>query len=221
MKFITTLIDYFLHLDTNLAILTDEFGLWIYILIFFVIFMETGVVVMPFLPGDSLLFAAGALASLGNLNILPLYLIILIAAIVGDSVNYWIGHYIGPKAFSFNSRFLKKENLIKTQAFYEKHGPKAIVLSRFVPLMRTLAPFVAGIGKMDYSQFMRYNLIGGFIWVTLFTFAGYFFGNMPVVKENFHYVVVLIIFISIIPIAFEVYKSHREKPVKSEHEKSK
>ncbi|GAB4160455.1 MAG: DedA family protein [Candidatus Dojkabacteria bacterium] len=211
MQLLKTLLDYFLHLDTHLAVLTDRFGIWIYILIFAVIFMETGLVVTPFLPGDSLLFAAGSLASLGSLEIIPLYLIILVAAILGDSVNYWIGHYIGPKAFKINNRFLKKEHLEKTQAFYKKHGPKAIVLSRFVPIIRTFAPFVAGVGTMHYGQFMKYNVLGGFLWVTIFTFAGYFFGKLPFVKENFHYVVVLIILISIVPIFIQVWKEKRSK----------
>lgn len=211
MKIIQTLIDYFLHLDENLTIIIDKFGAWSYALLFLVIFMETGFVVTPFLPGDSLLFAAGALAATDAFEIVPLYFLLFFGAILGDTVNYWIGHYIGPRAFKINSKFLKEEYLIKTQKFYEKHGGKTIILARFIPIIRTFAPFVAGVGTMNYKKFISYNVIGGFAWVTLFLFSGYFFGNLPFVEENFHYVVVAIILISVVPIGIEYIKAKKQK----------
>jgi len=211
MNWLKNIVDIFLHIDEHLAELINTMGIWVYLLIFAIIFMETGLVVTPFLPGDSLLFAAGALASLDSLAIWPLYIIILIAAVLGDTVNYWIGKFIGPRAFKMNNRFMKKEYLEKAQQFYEKHGPKAIVLARFVPIVRTFAPFVAGIGVMNYSKFISYNIIGGFLWVTIFVWSGYFFGNVPFIKENFHYTVVLIIVLSLIPIAYEFWKGRQEK----------
>jgi len=212
MEFLKNIIDFFLHIDKNLAMVINQFGLWSYAILFFVIFMETGLVVTPFLPGDSLLFAAGALtASLGVFDIKLLWILMLLAAFLGDTANYWIGHFIGPKAFNSKSRFLKKEYLDKAQAFYDKYGGKAIVLARFVPIVRTFAPFVAGIGKMHYGKFLSYNAIGGFIWVSLMLFAGYFFGNIEFVKTNFHYVVVVIIAVSLVPILVEVIKAKREK----------
>jgi membrane-associated protein len=210
MEIIKYIVDLFLHIDKNLAIVIAQFGIWSYVLLFGVIFCETGLVIMPFLPGDSLLFAAGALsASLGSFNIWILWGLMVIAAFVGDTVNYWIGHYIGPKAFQMNSKLLKKEYLDKAQEFYDKHGGKAIVLARFVPIVRTFAPFVAGVGKMDYKNFITYNFLGGLTWVSLFTFGGYLFGNIPIVKENFHYMVVGIILISIVPIVMEMRKKNR------------
>ena len=194
MTTIKYLIDLFLHIDKNLAIVIQNFGGWSYGLMFFVIFMETGFVVTPFLPGDSLLFAAGALtASVGAFHIVWLWLLMIVAAFVGDTVNYWIGHYIGPKAFSMNSKLLKKEYLDRAQTFYDKHGGIAIVLARFVPIVRTFAPFVAGVGKMSYGKFVTFNAIGGFLWVTLFVMSGFFFGNIPVIKNNFEIVVVLVV----------------------------
>lgn len=173
--------------------------------------METGLVVTPFLPGDSLLFAAGALsASTGAFQVGWLWVLMVVAAFLGDTVNYWIGHFIGPKAFSMKSGILKKEYLDKAQAFYDKHGGKAIILARFVPIVRTFAPFVAGIGKMHYGKFISYNAIGGLFWVTLFTWGGYFFGNIPIVKNNFEIVVVLIILISVVPIAIEWVKNKKK-----------
>jgi membrane-associated protein len=157
------------------------------------------VVITPFLPGDSLLFAAGSFAALGSLNVWVLFITLIFAAILGDTINYWIGHYIGPKAFSGNFRFLKKEYLDRTHEFYEKHGGKTIILARFIPIIRTFAPFVAGIGAMNYSRFLVYNVVGAVIWVTLFTFGGYFFGNLPIIKENFTLAILAIILISVLP----------------------
>ena len=209
MNLIKIAIEFFLHIDKNLAILIAQFGGWSYVILWLVIFMETGLVVTPFLPGDSLLFAAGALAAMGSFNIWFLCLLMVIAAIVGDAVNYSIGHYIGPKAFNSKSKLLKKEYLEKAQAFYDKHGGMAITLARFVPIVRTFAPFVAGIGKMKYGHFAFYNVIGGVAWVNLFLWGGYFFGNVPLVKENFHYVVVAIVLISVVPIGVEMIKNKK------------
>lgn len=208
LKFI---IDLFLHIDKNLALVISQFGGWSYALLFFTIFMETGFVVTPFLPGDSLLFAAGALtASMGVFDIKLLWILMVGAAFLGDTVNYWIGHFIGPRAFQSKSRFLKKEYLDKAQAFYDKHGGIAIVLARFVPIVRTFAPFVAGVGKMHYARFLSFNAIGGLLWVSIMLLSGYFFGNIPFIKSNFHYVVVVIILISVVPIGIEWLKSRRK-----------
>jgi membrane-associated protein len=210
MDLVTYFIDLFLHLDRHLSVVIQTYGTWTYLLLFFIIFMETGFVVTPFLPGDSLLFAAGTFASpaLGSaLNIWVLYLLLILAAVAGDTANYWIGHFIGPRAFSGEVRFLKKEYLERTEAFYQKHGGKTIVLARFIPIIRTFAPFVAGVGKMSYPHFISYNVIGGIAWVTLFTWGGYFFGNLPFVKENFSFVVLAIIFISVLPAIIEVMRS--------------
>jgi membrane-associated protein len=215
MELITYFIDLFLHLDKHLSLVITQYGTGTYLLLFFIIFMETGFVVTPFLPGDSLLFAAGTFASpaLGSpLNIVVLYLLLCTAAVLGDTVNYWIGHFIGPRAFSMNNRFLKKEYLERTEAFYEKHGGKTIVLARFIPIIRTFAPFVAGVGKMSYWRFISYNVIGGIAWVSLFCLGGYFFGNLPVVKDNFSIVVVTIILISVLPMVFEIVKGRMKRP---------
>lgn len=197
------IIDIFLHLDKNLAIVISQYGVTTYGLLFLIIFMETGFVVTPFLPGDSLLFAAGALSATSSLNIFILYLLLVFAAILGDTVNYWIGHFIGPKVFEKDTRFIKREHLLKTQKFYDKYGGHAIILARFVPIVRTFAPFVAGVAKMSYKHFITYNILGGILWVSLFTWGGYFFGNLPFIKANFHYVVVAIILLSITPIIYE------------------
>lgn len=223
MTTIKFLIDVFLHIDKNLAMVIQNFGGWSYGIMFGVIFMETGLVVTPFLPGDSLLFAAGALtASVGAFNIVWLWGLMVIAAFVGDTVNYWIGHTVGSKAFDPNfklrisnyelkiSKILKPEYLHKAQSFYDKHGGIAIVLARFVPIVRTFAPFVAGIGKMSYGKFISFNAIGGLLWVTLFVMSGYFFGNIPIVKNNFEIVVILVILISVVPIGVEWWKAKRK-----------
>ncbi|HEB65446.1 MAG TPA: DedA family protein [Chloroflexi bacterium] len=212
MDWLTTLIDIFLHLDVYLAEVIQTYGLWTYALLLLVIFMETGFVVTPFLPGDSLLFAAGTFAALGALDVKVLFLLLGLAAIGGDTVNYWVGHYIGPRAFSGSVRFLKKEHLDKTHAFYEKHGGKTIILARFIPIIRTFAPFVAGVGAMTYSHFIAYNVVGGLAWVSLFLFGGYFFGNIPVVKENFEFVILGIIFISVLPPIVEYLKARFGAP---------
>ena len=221
MEVITYLIDLFLHLDKYLSEIIQNYGALTYALLFVVIFMETGLVVTPFLPGDSLLFAAGTFASpaLGSsLNIGILWVLLAAAAILGDTANYWIGHYIGPRAFSGEVRFLKKEYLDRTHAFYEKHGGKTIILARFVPIVRTFAPFVAGVGAMTYKHFISYNVIGGLLWVTIFTLGGYFFGNLPFVKDNFSLVVIAIIVISVLPAVYEVVKSRMHPSEKAKAE---
>lgn len=214
MEIIQTLVDLFLHLDEHLGLIIAKYDTWTYLLLFLVIFMETGLVITPFLPGDSLLFAAGTFASpaLGSpLNIWVLLVILSAAAILGDTVNYWIGHFVGPKAFSGNVRFLKKEYLDRTHAFYEKYGGKTIVIARFVPIVRTFAPFVAGVGAMSYGKFISYNVIGGLAWVFLFTLVGYFFGNLPFVKDNFSFVVIAIILISVMPAVYEIAKERLQR----------
>jgi membrane-associated protein len=211
MEYISFIIDLFLHLDKHLTTAISFFGYWTYAALFFVIFIETGLVITPFLPGDSLLFAAGAIAATTGhiLNIYVLWGLMFIAAVLGDTANYWIGHYIGPRAFSGNIRFLKKEYLDKTQAFYDKHGGITILLVRFIPIIRTFAPFVAGIGRMRYVYFITYNIVGGFAWTTLMVFAGYFFGNLEIVRNNFSLVVIAIIFISILPGIIEYIKGRK------------
>jgi membrane-associated protein len=211
MNLMLYLIDIILHMDKYLGQIIQEYGTWTYLLLFFVIFIETGVVIFPFLPGDSLLFAAGTFAGLGYLNIGILFVLLSVAAIAGDTVNYWIGHAIGPRAFSGNIRFLKKEYMDRTHAFYEKHGGKTIIIARFIPIIRTFAPFVAGVGEMTYGKFISYNVIGGVAWVALFTFGGYFFGNLPIVQENFSFVILAIIFISVLPGIIEFIRG-RMKP---------
>jgi membrane-associated protein len=209
MDTIKFLIDLFLHLDTYLAQIISDYGAWTYGILFFVVFMETGFVVTPFLPGDSLLFAGGTFAALGSLNVWYLFFLLAGAAILGDTVNYWIGHYLGDRAY--NIKWIKREYLDKTHAFFEKHGGKTIFLARFVPIVRTFAPFVAGIGRMPYGFFIRWNFIGGITWVALFTFLGYFFGNIPFVRHNFEFVIIAIILISVVPIGVEWWKARREK----------
>jgi len=201
------LFDFILHFDEHLANIIDLFGVFTYVILFFIIFAETGLVVTPFLPGDSLLFVVGTLAGSGFLNIWIVYFSLLIAAILGDTVNYWIGHHLGNRVFSKeNSRLFNKAYLEKTREFYEKHGGKTIILARFLPIIRTFAPFVAGVGKMHYNTFLFYNVIGGFIWVTSLTFAGYFFGGLPFIKENFEYAVIGIVLVSLLPVFIEYIK---------------
>jgi len=193
-------IEFFLHLDMHLHAAIQAYGIWTYLLLFLIIFCETGLVVTPILPGDSLLFAAGALAAGGSLNVVWLSVLLSVAAVLGDAANYTIGHFMGPKVFSQeNGRFLKKEYLDRTHQFYEKYGGKTIIIARFVPIVRTFAPFVAGVGSMTYWRFASYNVIGGVAWVTICLFAGYAFGNLPIVKENFTLVILAIIFISLLP----------------------
>lgn len=210
MELITYLIDLFLHLDEYLSTVIAQYGTWTYALLFVVIFIETGLVVTPFLPGDSLLFAAGSFAALGALNPVVLFVLLAFAAFLGDTVNYWIGHTIGPRAFSGNIRFLKKEYLDRTHEFYEKHGGKTIILARFIPIIRTFAPFVAGVGMMTYWKFITYNIVGGVAWVAIFIFGGYYFGNLPFVKRNFELVIIAIILISLMPPVIEFLKAKLE-----------
>ena len=207
MDFLASLLDLFLHLDEHLANIISNYGGWTYGILFAVIFIETGLVIMPFLPGDSLLFAAGTFAALGSFNVWGLIGLLIIAAVTGDAVNYSIGHYLGERAYSI--KWIKKEYLEKTHAFFEKHGGKAIFLARFVPIVRTFAPFVAGIGKMSYAYFATYNIVGGVTWVILFTLLGYFFGNIPFVKKNFEFVIIAIILISVVPMIVEWWKARR------------
>lgn len=217
------IINSILHVDESLASIINLFGPSTYVILFLIIFAETGLVVTPFLPGDSLIFAVGTLAGGNYLNILIIYFTLLIAAILGDTVNYWIGHHLGMRVFTKeNSRIFKKEYLEKTIEFYKKHGGKTIILARFVPIMRTFAPFVAGVGKMHYATFLLYNVTGGFIWVTSLTFAGYFFGQIPFIKDNFEYVVIGIVFISLLPIitGFVKHKYASQHAIKIERKTS-
>lgn len=212
MEFLGGLVDLFLHLDKHLGAIIQDYGTWTYLILVLVIFCETGLVVTPFLPGDSLLFAAGALAAPGDLNVYLLFMLLSLAAIVGDTVNYWVGAYIGPKAFRSQSRFLKKEYLERTQQFYERHGGKTIIIARFVPIIRTFAPFVAGIGAMNYGRFILYNVVGGVAWVAIFVFGGYGFS----VKLNewgvpFWAVTLAIIVVSVLPLVFEVLRSRMRR----------
>lgn len=210
MEWITSFIDLVLHLDVHLQDLINVYGTWLYGILFLIIFAETGLVVTPILPGDSLLFAAGTLAAAGGFNPHVLALLLIIAAISGDTVNYWVGHYVGPKVFcKQKSLFFNPNHLEKTHRFYEKYGGKTIILARFIPIIRTFAPFVAGIGQMSYSRFLAYNVIGGIIWVGLILYAGYFFGNLPVVKKHFSLVILAIIIISVLPIVVELIKQRR------------
>jgi membrane-associated protein len=212
MDLLPRIIDLFLHLDQHLGQLISQYGTWTHFILFLIIFCETGLVITPFLPGDSLLFAAGTFAALGALDLWVLVLLLIIAAIAGDTVNYWIGAYIGPRAFRGDIRFLRKEYLDRTHAFYEKHGGKTIIMARFVPIIRTFAPFVAGVGAMSYPRFISYNVIGAVLWVGLFVLGGYFFGNISVVRENFTLVILAIIAISVLPIVLEAVRARRSRP---------
>lgn len=203
-----TVFDYILHLDTYLTVLIQNYGIFIYPILFFVIFVETGFVLLPFLPGDSLLFIAGTFAAAGALNVYLIFFLLVMAAVLGDAVNYWLGYYFGEKVFS---RFIKPEHLAKTRSFFDRYGKKTIVLARFVPVVRTFAPFVAGIGKMNYFTFLSYNISGGILWVAFFVFAGFYFGNVSFVKNNLSAFVILIIVISSLPALFEYFKHKRKK----------
>ena len=208
MELITGLVDFILHIDTHLIEIVGRYGGWTYAILFLIVFCETGLVVTPFLPGDSLLFAAGAIAATGSLNVFALFGLLFVAAVVGDAVNYSIGNRLGERCRQGRVRFIKPEHLAKTQAFYDKYGGKTIVIARFIPIVRTYAPFVAGAAAMSYRRFALFNVSGALLWVTLFVFAGYWFGNMPVVEENFGLVIVAIIVLSVLPAVFE-YLAHR------------
>ena len=212
MESLRSIVDVFLHLDQHLSQVIAQYGTWTHLILFLIVFCETGLVVTPFLPGDSLLFAAGTFAALGALDIRLILLLLFVAAVAGDTVNYWVGAYIGPRAFSGNLRFLRREYLDRTHAFYEKHGGKTIILARFIPIIRTFAPFVAGVGAMSYGKFIGYNLAGAGLWVGLFTLAGYFFGTIPTVRDNFSLVILAIIAISIAPIVVEAVRARRSRP---------
>ena len=200
MDFIIGFFDFVMHLDKNLTQLAQDYGFWTYLILFLVVFCETGLVITPFLPGDSMIFVVGALAAGGELNFPVIIAVLIAAAILGDTCNYHIGKFIGPAIFKKDDvRFLKKEYLIKTHNFYEKHGGKTIIIARFIPIIRTFAPFVAGLGSMSYAKFISYNVIGGISWVALFSFGGFFFGNIPIVENNFSLVILAIILISLVP----------------------
>jgi len=210
MEFVKSLIDILLHLDVHLDLVIRSYGFWTYGILFFIIFLETGFVVTPFLPGDSLLFAAGTFAALGSLEVTWVIILLSIAAIAGDTANYWIGHAAGPKVFTKEeSRLFNKKHLLRTHQFYEKYGGKTIIIARFVPIVRTFAPFVAGIGSMSYGRFIAYNVVGGVGWVVILVFGGYFFGNIPVIKNNFSLAIATIIIISILPGIIEFLR-HRK-----------
>lgn len=211
MELINSLIDFILHIDQHLVEIVNDYQTWTYLILFLIIFAETGLVVTPFLPGDSLLFAAGAIIAKPetDLNVLVMWLLLMVAGIVGDMVNYHIGQYVGPKAFSGRYKLLKREYLEKTQLFYEKHGGKTIIYARFIPIIRTFAPFVAGVGTMSYGKFASYNVIGAILWVTSFLFLGYFFGGLPIIKDNFTYVIFAIILLSLLPPIIEILREKR------------
>ncbi|MFO7680295.1 MAG: DedA family protein [Chloroflexota bacterium] len=204
MEILQNIFEFVIHLDSHLEIIISQIGVWSYLLLFTIIFAETGLVIMPFLPGDSLLFVAGALAGKGMMNIALLFLILASAAILGDTINYWLGSWIGAKAFDGRFRFLKPEHLERTHQFFEKHGGKAVILGRFVPVMRTFVPFVAGMGSMNYGRFISYNILGGVLWVSIFLLGGYFFGSIPFVQDNFALVIIVVIALSVMPVVWEV-----------------
>lgn len=215
MDLLMQLVDFILHIDVHLAEITARYGVWTYVILFLIVFCETGLVVTPLLPGDSLLFAAGAISALGTLDPTLLVLLLIVAAILGDTVNYWVGSWVGPRAFTEDHRFLKRKYLDRTHDFYERHGGKTIILARFVPIVRTFAPFVAGVGAMTYSKFLAYNVVGAILWVGLFVPLGYFFGNLPQVKEHFGLVILGIIVLSVLPMVVEVVRgrrAHRARP---------
>lgn len=209
MELLTYLVGFVLHLDQHLAGLMQQYGVWIYAILFAIVFCETGLVVTPFLPGDSLLFVAGTLAALGGMNVWAVLVLLIVAAIGGDSLNYRIGRVLGTRLLAQPRRWLKREHIERTEQFYARHGGKTIVLARFVPIVRTFAPFVAGIGKMPYRQFLAYNVSGGVAWVTLFVLGGYFFGNIPLVKQNLSLVLAAIIVVSLVPILVEYWRQRR------------
>mgnify|MGYP006199041551 CR=1 FL=1 len=209
MELIAFLLDFILHIDVHLTQLVASYGPWIYLILFLIVFCETGLVVTPFLPGDSLLFVAGALAAMGEMNVQLLVCLLIVAAILGDGVNYAIGKHVGMRLFARFPRLLKPQYLDKTHAFYERHGGKTIIFARFVPIVRTFAPFVAGVGRMDYRHFLSYNVIGAVLWVAGFSYAGYFFGNLPFVRKNLEYLIFGIIIVSMLPGIIEVIRHRR------------
>ncbi|WP_428304797.1 DedA family protein [Lacipirellula sp.] len=212
MEYVKQLIDLFLHLDEHLREVVNDYGTWTYLVLFVIVFCETGLVVTPILPGDSLLFAAGAIAALGSLNPHLLVVLLTIAAILGDAVNYQIGRYIGSAVFKKeDSRFFKKAHLEKTHAFYERYGGKTIIIARFVPIVRTFAPFIAGVGQMSYRQFALYNVIGAILWVVIGVYAGYLFGGLKIVKENFSLIIIAIVGISLLPALIEIWRAKRQR----------
>ncbi|MBP7134318.1 VTT domain-containing protein [Patescibacteria group bacterium] len=212
MSFLFSFINVFLHLDRVLGSIITQYGTLTYLALFAIIFLETGLVITPFLPGDSLLFAAGAFAALGSLDLRILFPLLCVGAIAGDALNYWLGHTYGLKFYRrFEGRFLKAEHLERTQRFYTKYGGRTIILARFIPIVRTIAPFVAGVGQMPYAHFARYNVIGGLVWVSIFLGAGFFFGTIPSVKENFTFVILAMIVISFLPVAWEVLEARKGK----------
>jgi membrane-associated protein len=211
VSIIKSIIDFILHLDIYLGQIINTYGIATYAILFAIIFIETGLVFVPFLPGDSLLFAAGAFAAIGSLTIFFLLVLLIAAAVLGDTVNYWVGHFIGDKIVANSRMPIKKEHLKQTNEFFRKHGGKTIILARFVPIVRTFAPFVAGAGKMNYGKFISYNIIGGVIWVALCTMAGYFFGNIPFIKDNFSIVIIGVVAISLVPILVELWRNQRNR----------
>lgn len=210
MEIIKSFIDIILHLDKHLALLVSQYGTLTYAILFFIIFAETGLVVTPFLPGDSLLFAAGAVTAIGSLNIFLIIGILMCAAILGDCTNYWIGRKFGI-SIANNPKFplINSNHIVKTEKFFEKYGTKAVIIARFIPIVRTFTPFIAGIGKMPFRRFIAYSIIGGISWISIFTLSGFFFGNIPIIKKNFHYVIFAIIFISFVPAVYEYIKEKR------------
>jgi membrane-associated protein len=212
MGFIQDILEFLLHLDRHLFDLCSQYGAWVYAILFVIVFCETGLVVTPFLPGDSLLFAVGSLAAINALDLPTSIVLLCLAAVLGDTANYWIGNYAGPKVFQKeNSRLLNKEYLVRTHRFYEKHGGKTIIIARFLPIIRTFAPFVAGIGSMTYRRFLLFNVVGGALWVLLFETAGYFFGSVPLVKNNFSLVIIALVLIPGIPSLVEVIRMQLKK----------
>jgi membrane-associated protein len=214
MDLLTTAIDMVLHVDRHLLEVATTYGPWIYVVLFLIVFFETGVVVTPFLPGDSLLFATGALAGAGVIDVVGVLTLLTAAAVIGDNTNYFIGRVVGPRVFTEHRRFLKHEYLLRTQSFYEKHGGKTVVIARFMPIIRTFAPFVAGVGRMHYPRFLAFDVGGGILWVWSFGLLGYFFGSQPVIKENFGLAIIGVIVISLLPMIFGGVRAHlnRSRP---------
>jgi len=213
LELIKTIVDLFMHLDKNLGLVIQNYGVWTYLILFLILFAETGFVITPFLPGDSLLFVAGAFVASGSFELKTLIILLTLAAVLGDTLNYQIGQLVGPKVFSKEVRFLNKNNLERTNQFYKKHGGKTIIIARFIPIIRTFAPFIAGIGAMTYWRFLLYNVIGGLTWVSSFVFGGYFFGNLPIVRNNFTLVIFAIIFISIMPGIISYLQTKRQPKI--------